>query len=80
VIWLGDAEIASKMSVNVIGAIYKSKLNWCEQVSSAVMKANISFNTIELIRKYFSTTKLLRLVTILRPGPYLTPVTNPNSY
>jgi hypothetical protein len=51
---LGYAEIASKVSMNVLGVIFDSKPNWSEKVSSAVMKANRSLNALKLKRKYFS--------------------------
>ena len=63
VIRLGYAEIASKASMNVLGVIFDPKLNWSEQVSSAVMKFNKSLNAIKLIRKYFTTPEFLQLVT-----------------
>ena len=49
--------------MNVLGVLFDSKLNWSDQVSSAILKANKSLNAIKLIRKFFSTPELLQLVT-----------------
>ena len=63
VIRLGHAVITSKASMNVLGVLFDSKLNWSDQVSSAIMKANKSLNAIKLIRKFFSTPELLQLTS-----------------
>jgi hypothetical protein len=54
--------IRSKPSINVLGVTFDSKLQWMEQVSKAVRRANSALHTIRLIRKYFTTKELLQLL------------------
>ncbi len=42
--------IISKKSINILGVIFDSKLNWTEQVTSVIYSANKSLNTIKIIR------------------------------
>ena len=47
----------------MLGVSFDSKLQWIEQVSKAVRRANSALHTIRLIRKYFTTRELLQLLT-----------------
>jgi hypothetical protein len=58
-----DAELILRGSMNVLGVIFESKLNWSEKVETAVMKANKSLNARKLISRFFSSTELQRLAT-----------------
>ena len=55
--------INTKKSINVLGVIFDTKLQWSEHVTKALQKANRSLNAIKMIRKFFSTKELVNLVT-----------------
>ena len=54
--------IVSKSSMNVLGVIFDSKLNWNAQVSNAIMKANRSLYAIKLLTKYFNSPEIKMLL------------------
>ena len=60
---LGIEEIRSNKSMNVLGIMFASKLTWSLQVSSAIMKATKALNAIKLIRRFFTTNEILKLLT-----------------
>ena len=60
---LNGTWVQSKTTMNVLGVIFDSKLQWGPQVSQAVTKANRALYAIKLIRRYFSSEELLNLVT-----------------
>jgi hypothetical protein len=60
---LSNILVRSKPSINVLGVIFDSKLQWVEQVSKAVRRANSALHAIRLIRKFFTTKELLQLLT-----------------
>lgn len=60
---LGIEEIRSNKSMNVLGIVFDSKLTWSLQVSSAIMKATKALNAIKLIRRFFTTNEILKLLT-----------------
>ena len=45
----------------MLGVIFKLKLRWENHVTCAINKANRSLNTLNMIRKYFNSKKLLTL-------------------
>ena len=49
--------------MNVLGIIFDSKLQWGPQITSTLTKANKALNAISLIKSYFSTDELLKLIT-----------------
>jgi hypothetical protein len=55
--------ITSKNEINVLGITFDSKLQWSSQVSRAIRGANTSLQAIKLIRKYFTTPKIIQLLT-----------------
>jgi hypothetical protein len=55
--------ISSKPTMNVLGVIFDSKLNWNAQVSNAIMKANRSLYAIKLLTKYFDGPEIKMLLT-----------------
>ena len=55
--------INSKSEINVLGITFDSKLQWCSQVSRAIKGANKSLQAVKLIRKYFTTTEIVQLLT-----------------
>ena len=55
--------VISKKVINILGVTLDSKLQWSEQVASASNKAIKAINAIRLIKKFFTKTELLQLVT-----------------
>ena len=55
--------IESKNEINVLGITFDSKLQWIPQVSRAIKGANKSLQAIKLIRKYFTSTEVVQLLT-----------------
>ena len=52
------APVRSQTSMNVLGVIFDSKLNWKEHVSNAIKKANKTLHAVRMIKKYFSSKEL----------------------
>ena len=48
------AVITSKKSMNVLGVIFDSKLNWNLQVASSINKARKKLFALRLLRKFFT--------------------------
>ena len=55
--------VISQKSMNVLGVIFDSKLNWVEHISTSLFKANRALNAVKLIRRYFTCKELLTIVT-----------------
>jgi hypothetical protein len=47
---VGDATIATKSSINVLGVVCDSKLRWDLHISKVCDKANTSINVLKLIK------------------------------
>ena len=60
---IGENTISTKKSLNVLGVIFDSKLQWSDHVANTILKASRSLNALKMIRKYFTTKELLSLVT-----------------
>ena len=60
---LDNVLINCKGEINVLGITFDSKLQWCSQVSRAIKGANKSLQAVKLIRKYFTTTEIVQLLT-----------------
>jgi hypothetical protein len=60
---LFNTTIKSKSSINVLGVIFDSKLQWSTHVCKAIQKSNRSFCAIRLIKKYFTKQELCTLLT-----------------
>ena len=50
-------------TINVLGVVFDSKLQWSEQIANASNKALKALNAIKLIKKYFTKTETLQLIT-----------------
>ena len=55
--------INSKPTMNVLGIIFDSKLQWGPQVENAILKSNKAKHAIMLIRKFFNKQELNTLLT-----------------
>ena len=62
-ITLNNNVLKSKETMNVLGIIFDSKLNWAKHVASQINKANRALHAIKMIRKYFSKDEILQLLT-----------------
>jgi hypothetical protein len=56
-------DITSKTTINVLGILFDSKMQWCHHVDRVVLKANKALNAIKILRKFFKTNELIMLVT-----------------
>lgn len=63
IIKVGNDQIKSKSFMNVLGITFDSKLQWSNQVSNCVQKANKALCAIRLIRRYFNKSEILQLLT-----------------
>ena len=60
---INDILIKSKKTINVLGVLFDSKLQWCEQVSQAINKSKRAMHGIKLIRKYLTKSEMKMLLT-----------------
>ena len=51
---INGIEIRSKPTINVLGVLFDSKLNWSHQVAQTIKKAKRVIHAIKLIKKYFA--------------------------
>ena len=63
VLTLNNTPILSKTTINVLGVIFDSKLQWAEHIAQAIKKANSSLHAIHMIKGFFSKKELLELIT-----------------
>ena len=54
--------IKSNKSMNVLGVIFDSKLQWADHIAHALKKSMKALIAIRLIRKFFTQNKLLCLI------------------
>ena len=55
--------LISHKTINVLGVIFDSKLQWGAQVANCVSKSLSALNAVKLIKKFFTKRELLQLVT-----------------
>ena len=60
---INGSTITSKQTINVLGVIFDSKLQWGAQVENVIKKSTKSKHAIMLIRKYFNKFELSTLLT-----------------
>ena len=60
---INGSQITSKLTINVLGVIFDSKLQWGAQVENVIKKSNKAKHAILLIRKYFNKAELNTLLT-----------------
>ena len=58
-----NSQISTTPHINVLGVIFDAKLQWNEQVSFTIKKANRAFQAIKLYKKYFKPLELRTLLT-----------------
>ena len=62
-ITLGNTVIKSSDTINILGVTFDNKLQWSIHIRKAIDKANKSLNAIKIIRKYFNSSDLIKLIT-----------------
>ena len=55
--------ITTKPSMNVLGVLFDSKLQWQPQVSNTISKSKRALHALTMIRKYFNKEQLLNIIT-----------------
>ena len=59
---LQGVKITTKKSMNVLGVIFDSKLNWQIHVATAITKAKKALFALRLLKKYFSLKEMRLLL------------------
>ena len=60
---INGSQIRNKLTINVLGVIFDSKLQWVPQIENVIAKSNKAKHAIIIIRKYFSKSELSTLST-----------------
>ena len=55
--------IKSNKTINVLGVIFDSKLQWADHIAHAITKSFSALNAIRLIKKFFTQKELFQLIT-----------------
>ena len=55
--------LTSKNHINVLGITFDTKLQWHLQVAQTISKSKKALHAISLIRKYFTSSELLSIIT-----------------
>ena len=63
VIDINGSLVTSNPTINVLGVIFDSKLQWGQQIENTIMKSNKAKHAIFLIRKFFNKQELNTLLT-----------------
>ena len=57
-----NSRVKSKKSMNVLGVMFDSKLNWNHHISMCINKAKKALFALRLIKKYFTQTEMRTLL------------------
>ena len=49
-----DSFVKSSKSINVLGVIFDSKLNWSLHIANTIVKAKKALYALKLLKKYFT--------------------------
>ena len=60
---LSGQVISSNKTINVLGVIFDSKLQWSDHIALTIKKSFNALNAIKLIKKFFTPKELLQLIT-----------------
>ena len=58
-----DKTITSNKSINILGLIFDSKLQWSDHIARTIKRSTKALNAIKLIKKFFTQNELITLVT-----------------
>ena len=62
-ITLNGQLIKSNKSINILGVLFDSKLQWSDHIALVIKKSFNSLNAIKLIKKFFNQKELFQLIT-----------------
>jgi hypothetical protein len=62
-IMINEKRIRSKKTINVLGLLFDSKLQWTDQVSQAINKSKRALHGIKLIKKFLTKNETKMLIT-----------------
>ena len=62
-ITLNNQIIKSNKSINILGVLFDSKLQWAEHIAHSIKRSMKALNAIRLIKKFFTKRELLGLIT-----------------
>ena len=60
---LSGQVINSNKTINVLGVLFDSKLQWSDHIALTIKKSFFALNAIKLIYKFFTPKELLQLIT-----------------
>ena len=60
---LNGTVLKSKTSMNVLGVIFDSKLQWNDHIAHTIKKSNSALHCIKLIKNYFNVRELHLIIT-----------------
>ena len=60
---LNGVTLHSKTSMNVLGVLFDSRLNWADHISNVIRKTNRAMYCIKQIKFYFTPSELNQLIT-----------------
>ena len=55
--------IVSNKTINVLGVVFDSKMQWSNHVARAIKRSTKALNAIKLIKKFFNQQEVINLVT-----------------
>ena len=53
-----DTLVTSKKSMNVLGVIFDSKLNWSTHIANCISKSRKKLNALRLLKKFFTQEQM----------------------
>ena len=60
---VNNVSVFTRSTINVLGVLFDSKLQWSPHINKSINKANKALNAIKIIRKKFTTAELIKIVT-----------------
>ena len=60
---IGNITITSKPTMSVLGVIFNNRLTWDNQIYKAILKSRSMLQAMKMVKKYFMSDKLLKLLT-----------------
>ena len=59
---LNNKVIKSNNTINVLGVIFDSELQWADHIAHAITKSNSALNAIRIIKRFFTRKELFELI------------------
>jgi hypothetical protein len=54
-VMIGEDLVTNSDTINILGVIFDSKMNWSQQIRNAITKSTRALNALSIIRRYFNT-------------------------